>query len=140
MRRILLAFLLLTAGAASAESPVIEAGRLRITVTAAECAALARHVPAPDVVYRPGIDVDGRPIVPADPPGSPRIVFPETYEIPITVDLSERIGVPADPSRFDADVQVGTVTLQGDRLFFNGMPLSPQDEAAIVRACVEAGL
>lgn len=128
--------LLLTPGlAAAAESVVIEADAPRVTVTEGQCRALTAHVPAPDVAYQPGTDVMGRPVAPADLPGGSRIALPDSFDIPITVDLGDRYGIPADPSLFDGEVQVGTVTLQDGRLYFNGQPLTPEDEQAIAYAC-----
>jgi len=37
-----------------------------VVVTKADCQRLVRHVPSPDVEYRPGQDAHGRPVVPAD--------------------------------------------------------------------------
>lgn len=128
--------LLLTPGlSAAAESVVVEADALRITVTEAECRALVAHVPAPDMAYQPGTDVMGRPVAPADLPGGSAITLPDSFEIPITVDLADRYGIPADPSLFDGEVRVGMVTLKDSRLYFNGQPLTPDDESAVAHAC-----
>lgn len=135
VRPIVAALLWLTAGPAAAESLPVDAGPLRTVISAAACAGLVSHLPAPDVDYRPGVDAYGRPVAPADLPGAPAPVFPDVYRIPIEVDLFDRYGIPADPRLFDGAVQVGTVTLVGARLFFNGQPLTPVDEAAVARAC-----
>ncbi|RMD62947.1 MAG: hypothetical protein D6826_06185, partial [Alphaproteobacteria bacterium] len=65
-------------------------------LTKSDCARLVKHVPAPDVAYRPGVDVRGRPVTPADVDGGVSIAVPETIEIPIKVDLQDRFGLPAN--------------------------------------------
>lgn len=48
---------------------------------------LVRHVPADDVAYQPGVDVDGNPVVPADVEGSVQLKLPQEITIPIEIDL-----------------------------------------------------
>ncbi|MEO3431768.1 hypothetical protein [Inquilinus sp. CAU 1745] len=128
--------LFLTPGlSAAAESVVVEGDALRVTITERQCQALVPHVPAPDVAYRPGTDAMGRPVAPADLPGGSRITLPDSFDIPITVDLADRYGIPADPALFDGEVRVGIVTLEDNRLYFNGQPLTPEDEQVVAAAC-----
>lgn len=131
----LLALLLTPGLSAAAELVVVEADALRVTITERQCQALVPHVPAPDVTYQPGTDVTGRPVAPADLSGGSRIRLPDSFDIPITVDLADRYGIPADPALFDGEVRVGTVTLEHGRLYFNGQPLTPEDEQAVAAAC-----
>ncbi len=101
-----------------------------ITITAQDCARLVEHVPDADATYRPGVDVRGRPVTPADLPGAPQIQVPESFSIPITVDLASRLGIPAGgDAEFTAEAMIGQVDVTADgRAFFNGQPL--QDEEA----------
>ena len=102
----------------------------QVTITERDCARLVQHVPDADVAYQPGVDVNGRPVVPADLPGSPQIQVPESFSIPITVDLASRLGIPpGGDADFTAEAAIGRVDVLADgRAFFNGQPL--QDEAA----------
>jgi hypothetical protein len=100
-----------------------------LVVTESACAALARYVPDPSVDYKPGVDVDGRPVTAADLGGGTKLDLPAEFQIPITVDLQKRLGIPADPGQFQTDqFRIGTVTYKDGRAWFNGQPL--QDEAA----------
>lgn len=115
--------------AAAHEATPPRADSVQVISTKADCQRLVKHVPAPDATYRPGVDVDGDPVVPADLGGGVRIDLPESFAIPIEVELFERFGIPSDPARFDADLVVGEVTVDIEgRAYFNGQPL--QDEAA----------
>jgi hypothetical protein len=113
-----------------------------ITVTAATCAALAAHVPAPDVAYRPGVDVDGNPVTPADLGGTPEIKVPESFSIAITVEIAHRLGIPAfpDPANPQNDIykpeaSIGVVTYTDGRFEFNGQPLEDDAQAALAALC-----
>ena len=113
--------LLLAAGTAAAQPKSVE-------ISAKDCRALVRHRPAADVSYRPGVDVRGREVVPADLNPSP-IALPETYTIDITVDLFDRLGIPpGGDAEYEGDIRVGVVEFTEDRrVLFNGRPVT--DEA-----------
>ena len=124
---LLLPFLpLLAGGAAAADAP--------LRVAAADCARLVRHVPAPDVAYRPGVDVYGRPVVPADL-DSPEVSIPDTVLILITLDLQERFGIPANSVLFEGNAGIGVVAVEGDRVTFNGRELTDPEARALAAAC-----
>lgn len=116
--------------AAAGDAPELVVGRR-------DCQRLLRHEPRPDVEYRPGVDVRGRPVAPADLPGSPRIEVPKEIRIPLGVDLAEKYGI-GDPGEIDATAPIGTVTVRGGRVFFDGKPIDGPDRAAVVDACRRA--
>jgi len=125
-----------TAGAQDSVTPAD--GGVRITVTKAECRRLVKHVPAPDATYRPGVDVNGDPVVPADLGGGVSIDLPETFTIPIEVDLFDRFGIPADAADFNADQVVGEVVVDDDgRAYFNEQPLQDEEAADLATKCQE---
>lgn len=104
------------------------------TIAERDCRRLERHVPAPDVAYRPGVDVRGRPVAPADLAPAPAIV-PERLAIHLGVDLQRRLGLPDD---LIADLPLGVVEIENERVLFNGRPLAPDATAALAAACREA--
>lgn len=107
-----------------------------VVVTVTDCAGLARHVPASDVSYQPGLGVDGKDVVPADVGGGLRIEIPKEFDIPITVDLQKKLGIPANPSLFQTDhFRVGTVTYRDGRAYFNGQPLQDEEAARLSELC-----
>lgn len=134
-----------------AESPakVADSKDLPVTVAldAKECRRLmARrnmtlHQPAPDVNYQPGRDVDskGRPIVPADLPGSNPLPLEGMIELPIRMPLSGLPGLPQVPTAVKEESKLQIASLQIDpmtgKLAFNGKPLEPQTEDAVAVAC-----
>ncbi len=120
-----------------AAAPAAAHEKTTVAVTRADCARLVAHLPAPDVAYRPGVDVHGREVVPADLGGAPRIEVPETILIDIEIDLLERFGIPATPALYDADAEVGEVLYKDGRFTFNGQPLQDQAQAELAARCQE---
>ena len=100
------------------------------------CQYLPRHRPAPDVEYTPGVDVRGRPVAPADLPGSAGGAAPlERFDIPVTLNFARRMGFAVPSGGVPGNAQVGTLTLSGNRLFFNGQPVGGPSEAELYALC-----
>lgn len=108
---------------------------VRARISREACAHLVvEHIPDPDVEYRPGRDVYGRSVPPADLPGGPRITFPATFHIPLELDLRKYMGVVTPPG-LKPNLQVGVLTVDGDRVLFNGVPLDDPARRRVEAAC-----
>ena len=111
---------------------------LTVEITAANCARLVAHQARDDVAYRPGVDVRGRPVAPADADAAPPLALPERYRFHIEVDSADRLGVPADADSYDADIQVGEAeVLKSGRVLLNGQPLQSNQAFELSRLCQE---
>lgn len=100
----------------------------------------AIYRPAPDVAYKAGVDVYGRPVAPADLPNGYEGALPDQIVIPLTVPL--RRYVPNAPGGTGgSDIYAGAITvdLASGRTFLNGRPLEPDDGQAIAAACASLG-
>lgn len=112
-----------------------------LTISTADCRRLATHSPSADVTYKGGVDVRGKPVVPADLPGGSTLEIPDLIEIPITVDTAQRLGrgAPGDVlgSRrgLEGKAALGTLTIKGNDLFWNGQRIQSQDEVFMAEAC-----
>jgi len=107
-----------------------------VKISQADCAALVGHVPAADVAFKPGVDLAGRPVAPADPNAAPTLVLPERFSIPISVDLRKRLGIPADPSQYQTGhFTIGTVVWRDGAAWFNGQPLQSQASRDLAALC-----
>lgn len=106
---------------ASAAAAQFGDGRGILVVDPRACQVLERHVPDADVTYRPGVDVQGRAVAPADLPGSAGAMahdFPITFDI--TADVADRIGLPAGSGLGVGNVAAARVEVIGDRVTLNG--------------------
>ncbi len=141
---------LLAGGTAVAETQSA-AGAIRISRL--DCQRLVRHAIRPDVAYRPGVNVRGEHVVPADVAPRLRPRLPNSIVIDITVDVCQRVDPvtgrklcrtvvpsvngPVEKQRFEAEAAIGTVTVAGDgrRVYLNGAPLTDARAALVHEAC-----
>ena len=124
---------------AGATSP--QTAKPTVTVTRSACRELVSHVPDDDVAYKPGVDVYGREVAPADLDGGSEILksLPKEIEFPVTIDFFEYAGISA-PDGISGESNIGKITYRNGRVYFNDTPLgneAGQDELAA--ACRAAG-
>ena len=104
------------------------------------CARVIAHVASADVTYQPGVDAYGRAVAPADLPGQPQLVLPETITIDLALDLADQFGLdPIADVPLDPDARIGVIEVTGSRVTFNGQPLTSDDQAALAAACRRTG-
>lgn len=96
-----------------------------------------RHRPAADVEYTPGVDVKGRVVAPADLPGSASGARLDRFDIPVTVDFARRMGFSGGRAAAGpiGAAEIGRLTIDGDRVLFNGQPINGGSQAALAEAC-----
>jgi len=110
-----------------------------IAISRKDCSRLVNHEPAPDVTYQPGVDVHGRPVVPADLGGGQQIQLPDVIYIPIEVLVQDKYGIPANSVLYDATALVGVVSVRGNRVYFEDQELTDPEVAALEQACRDRG-
>jgi hypothetical protein len=104
-----------------------------VVVDTAVCRAVTLHQPAPDVAFRPGVDVLGRPVAPADLGAAPQLV-PQAFTFDLNADL--RPFLPPGLALFQPQLSVGRVTIGGDgSVLFNGQRLGSSDQSALATLC-----
>lgn len=118
--------------------PVGSAETGMILVRESDCRALALHKPGPDVIYKPGVDVNGGEVAPADL--QPRLDLTErarTFGFAVTVDLDDQLGTGGEgQSRpFDGEGYLGYVELRDGVPYWNGAPLDTDGIEAVSAAC-----
>lgn len=112
------------------------------------CAQLIiNHKPADDVAYKPGVDVEGNPVAPADLPGSSKDYgLGKDVEIDLTLPLSQLApaalaGSPnpyvrAVISSSQSVAKVGKVTVSKDgTVKINGQTVSDEAQNKIIQEC-----
>jgi hypothetical protein len=121
-----------SAAAVPAADAVAEGGRVRVTRD--DCRRLVEHRPAPDVAYKPGVDVHGRQVAPADLPGGIRILPAEEVEFDVSFNplrgaTGQRFGrTELYVGKIKVNVATGAVT-------FNDVPLTDPEQAELAEKC-----
>jgi hypothetical protein len=112
-----------------------------VTVKPGDCRRLVAHKPADDVAYKAGVDAYGRPVTPADLPGTQVIKAPNKITFSITYEALKDLGVSESSSLVTGEASVGEVSydISKGRLEFNGQPLGDPEIAALAAACKSLG-
>lgn len=106
-----------------------------LTLNKKECQSVIQHTPAPDVAYKPGTDVYGRKVAPADAPGSTSpIKIPDEVNIDIGFNLKDKYGL-GSTGAFTGESVIGKVTVKGGRVYYDGKPLDNNDQQSVAAAC-----
>lgn len=105
------------------------------------CQALVKHVPDADVAYQAGVDVHGKPVVPADLDGGHNGVLPQEFSIPLTADLMSFLNLDSSALPASAmkrnDIALGTLTIRGDQVLYNGKPLTNTQQDNLSVLCLK---
>ena len=112
----------------------VAAGPETVVVLSEDCRRLVRHVPSADVTFTPGVDVYGRSVTPAELNGSSQLELPTTFTFVLEFQPLE------DEERLDqTTLALGAVMVdEKGEVFFNGRPVSNDEEAELARLCAEA--
>ena len=109
-----------------------------VRITESDCSRLVTHVAAADVNYRPGVDVNGNAVAPADLNAQPQIAVPDVISIPVTIDLATNLGIDTP---FLARPTVGEVQISRDgRVTFNGQPIGGNAQQELAKRCQQVGV
>lgn len=141
--------LLMGLGLAMALDTAAPAAEETLRINRGDCSRLVPHVARSDVAYREGIDVHGKPVAPADLPGSPDLLLPEDYVFVVQIrpfDYVERRRLREDPefiadalSENATELGLGTAVVTRDgRAYFNGAALFDEEKFELARLCREA--
>ena len=121
-----------------------------MTVRGSVCQRLVQHAATNDATYTLGVDVRSKAVAPADLDGGSSIALPEAIVIQICVDLADRLGLsaakgttpptPRDQAMrivmpFEGKAPLGTITVKGQDVFWNGERMLPQDQVLLTEAC-----
>jgi hypothetical protein len=99
-----------------------------------------RHfAPGLSAADQPGVDVHGRPVVPADLGGGQQIQLPDVIYIPIEVLVQDKFGIPANSVLYDATALIGVVEVRGNQVYFEDQPLTDPEIVALEEACRDRG-
>ncbi len=110
-----------------------------LTISREACAFLLQHEQFLSADYQPGVDTMGRAVVPADVPAEAQLKLPETITVEITPALAHWL--PNQSTPYDtlelSRINLGTVTVTGGLLTFNGEPLGPAKDQELLKLCAQ---
>lgn len=95
--------------------------------TPKECLMLKDHIAMHGVAYESGVDVHGKPVVPADI-NAQAIDVPDTMVVPLTVDIAKRLSpVPTANKGVGMEGTLGFLEiLKSGQVMFNGQDVTSQ--------------
>jgi hypothetical protein len=109
-----------------------------LQITESDCSQLVTHVASSDVSYRPGVDVNGNAVAPADLNAQPQIAVPDVISIPVTIDLATNLGINTP---FLTRPTVGEVQITRDgRVTFNCQPIGGSAQQELAKRCQQIGV
>lgn len=125
---LVLALLIASTGLSTAEE-------VRMEVSRKDCERIVKYTADPDVTYKPGVDVHGNAVAPADLNGN-QIKIPDHIFIDLSLPFKDLLK-NYNPKLENAEVYVGTVEydIASGRLLFNGQELTDPAENAIAKEC-----
>ncbi|MBP7253268.1 MAG: hypothetical protein KBA75_07280 [Alphaproteobacteria bacterium] len=110
-----------------------------LTISREACTFLLLHEQFQSADYQPGVDTMGRSVVPADIPAEAQLKLPETITVEITPALAHWL--PNQNAPYDtleqSRINLGTVTVTGGLLTFNGEPLGPAKDDELFKLCAQ---
>ena len=112
----------------------------RIVITRDLCNQVSvQHQPAPDVTYRPGTDVYGRPVAPADLPGSGTTYGGLGNRSSTDILINPQAG-GLNQRGLVGETFIGRVTVDANgRVAINGQPVDPPAQSELQQLCARAG-
>lgn len=133
--RVFLAILLIAfcLPAYAADAPKIDPALCRNQVAYTEPAG---------VEYKPGVDVHGHYVAPADIDSGASPQMPKRIDIPVTVSLVKALNFDTTKFPFNqlgtgTEAQIGVFSVENNKVTFNGKPLTSEQQQKIDAACAQ---
>lgn len=135
--------LVLAAETATAQPPPPGVADQQLYVTRQDCKQLVVHHPDPGVEYKPGTDVHGRYVAPADLPGQQNFDLPDKIEFDLRLNpLAYAPQTNAPAGAFQNTVTTlghVEVDLLSGQAKLNGHALDGEQTRIVTEACRKAG-
>jgi hypothetical protein len=116
-----------------------------VYVTREDCARLVQHRPAPDATYRPGVDVHGKYVAPADLPEGAGNGLPDRVRFDVVINpltfAQQNAGAATGAGKYaNTQLPVGRVEvdMKTGEATFNGRPLTDPQNQTLREACRKA--
>ena len=136
--------LLLVSAAAVAQAPPPGVVDQQLYVTRQDCKQLVAHHPDPGVDYKPGVDIHGKYVAPADLPGQPDFKLPDKIQFDLRINplayAPQQGNAPAGAfSNTGTNIGHVEVDLLSGQAKLNGNSLDGEQTRIVTEACRKAG-
>jgi len=110
-----------------------------LTILVEDCRWLTAHAADSSVAYQPGIDADGRPVVPADLDQESLTIDPAEISIDPRLQLGARYAIAPEllPDLFRAEIGLGDITVREGVAYLGDRPLGDPARHALAKACAD---
>lgn len=95
-----------------------------------DCRWLTRHIPDADVAYKPGVDVHGKAVVPADLNGTYEFELPETVVASVSRRLLGHRNLEQETPFAEIEIDIATGAIR-----INGKGLDNEEQEQLVAWC-----
>lgn len=138
------ALLLLAAEPGAAQAPQPAPVSEELYVTRQDCKQLVTHHPDPGVEYKPGTDVHGKYVAPADLPGQQSVALPDKIEFDLRLNplaYAPQQGNAPSGALSNTNINLGhvEVDLLSGQAKLNGHALDGEQTRIVTEACRKAG-
>ncbi|USG59624.1 hypothetical protein NBZ79_10540 [Sneathiella marina] len=108
---------------------------VELEVSKENCSRITKYVAEQDVNFKPGVDVHGKPVVPADLDGT-QVKIPDTIFINLALPFKDLLN-NYNPKLKNAEVYVGLIeyNISSGKMLYNGQELSDPALNAIAQEC-----
>lgn len=148
--RIVVVLLVVLISSVSQAQQVLSPLATRVVISKQDCQRAIQHIPSADVAYKAGVDVHGKPVVPADlPSNGGGIKLPDQIEFKYKINptnFASTATQAASQSQLttgnNSQMTVATIKydLASGLLTVNGKPLSGTDQQGIAEECRKNGV
>ena len=143
--RIVAVLLIVLISSVSHSQQVLSPLATKVIISKQDCQRAIQHIPSPDVAYKAGVDVHGKPVVPADLPSNGNgIKLPDQIEFKYSINPTN-FGLTAAQASSQSQLVTGNnsqlpvATIKYDLasglLTVNGKPLAGNDQQGIAEEC-----
>ena len=124
-----------TGATAAQEAPKSSAGNeTEISIRRTDCRALVQYTDTDAASYKPGVDVNGRPVAGANVSDAGASIVPAEITFTLTLRLADFVpGLAAGLA--DTTAPIGEILVRGQDVFLNGRALNQRQSQVLTEQC-----
>ena len=113
-----------------------------VSISPENCQKLTAHIPRDDVKYKGGVDVKGRPVIPADITPYADLGLGDEISFLLILDAAKE-GIVNENAKnllkqnpeILGELYLGQIVIKNNEAYLNGKPLIPEQQQQLYRFC-----